>query len=135
MTYEFNKRIKTVGELREYLGKPLFFCYPNEVKKDFAWIKVPTECPTRYADDYSIEGVGLKGFGTVQVYKKRVAFPNMVERTTPKFLYKVNDITHSNAQTYMRTLTKEEFKMYARLIKNERFYKTYEKTLYNTNSD
>ena len=108
--YTFNKEIKTIGELKQYINKPLFFSY-NTFNGDitYAWIKLLTEIeiPKDVRDDnpQGLYHLGTYGLNSMQIMRDG--------KINIKFLK--NDITkpsYSNAQEHIRTLTKEEFKMY-----------------------
>lgn len=105
--YEFNKQITTVGELKKYIGKPLLFYYNNpRHKPQYAWIKQLIEIPYHnYDDDMGIKKISTQGRNSMQY----------ILNGQINIDFKHNDIfttSHSNAQDYIRTLTKEEFNLY-----------------------
>ena len=104
--YEFNKPINTVGELRKYIGKPLLFYYNNNRHKlQYAWIKQLTDLPFNHNNDGGVAKISTYGYNSMQ-YKRNGQI---------NIEFKHNDInktSHSNAQDYIRTLTKEEFNLY-----------------------
>lgn len=104
--YEFNKQITTVGELKKYIGKPLLFYYNNtRHKPQYAWIKQLTEIPIYSCANDGIAKIPTYGHNSMQYIRNGQI--NME--------FKKNDIiktSHSNAQDYIRTLTKEEFNIY-----------------------
>ena len=105
--YEFNKPINTVGELRKYIGKPLLFYYNgNRYKPQYAWIKQLTDLPFNHNYDGGVV-TKISTFGRNSMQYKRNGQIDIE--------FKHNDInksSHSNAQDYIRTLTKEEFNLY-----------------------
>lgn len=114
--YEFNKPINTVSELRKYIGKPVYLWYPimgarigtkEENEPYFAWIKTVEEC-----DDYcnmgSVKHIGISGYNALAVIKDREKVNYFIHK------FDHNKPCMSNAQQYIRTLTKEEFDMYRR---------------------
>lgn len=122
MQYEFNKPITTVGELKKYIGKPIFLYYTfedmgmgREEDKDkifYGWIKQITSIKefdkngNKLTDIDSIERITIKGLNAVEVYNKN--------EKSNKLIFD-DDITRpraSNAQRYARTLTKEEMNLY-----------------------
>ena len=104
--YEFNKQINTVGELRKYIGKPLLFYYDNtRHKPQYAWIKQLSDIPFNNNNDGGVAKISTYGHNSMQYMRNGQI--NMG--------FKYNDIiktSHSNAQDYIRTLTKEEFNLY-----------------------
>ena len=105
--YEFNKQINTVGELKKYIGKPLLFYYNNgKNKPQYAWIKQLTEIPFyNYDNDMGISKIPTYGHNSMQYMRNGQI----------NIDFKHNDIiktSHSNAQDFIRTLTKEEFNIY-----------------------
>lgn len=130
MQYEFNKPIATVGELKQYIGKPILFYYTFEDmgmgKKDegkifCAWIKQITSIKefdkngNKLNDIDSIERITIKGLNTVKVYNSN--------GKNNKFIYD-DDITTpraSNAQRYARTLAKEEMNLYRNKTRLRRY--------------
>lgn len=118
--YEFNQEIKTVGELKKYLGMPIYFSYYDKCNPLFAWIKT-AEYTTidEYGNYTSIRNIGIMGKNALRLikgHKQDVGF------------IKENDYiraSESNAQEYARTLTKEEFKMYAKKTAVRRCYQKF----------
>jgi hypothetical protein len=104
--YEFNKQINTVGELRKYIGKPLLFYYDNtRHKPQYAWIKQLSDIPFNNNNNGGVAKISTYGHNSMQYMRNGQI--NME--------FKHNDIiktSHSNAQDFIRTLTKEEFNLY-----------------------
>ena len=107
--YEFNKPINTVGELRKYIGKPLLFYYNNgKSKPQYAWIKQLTEVPyliNQLSNENSVVKISTYGHNSMQY----------IRNGEINIEFRQNDIiktSHSNAQDFIRTLTKEEFNLY-----------------------
>ena len=116
--YPFNHEIKTVGELKQYVGLPLYFYYNDyhvETNKIlYAWIKTLAEINELYAANRPVSRVGTWGYNTVLViegYKKSMKFMSAEDHKTPR---------HSNAQDYIRTLTREEFDLYKKITLKRR---------------
>jgi hypothetical protein len=104
--YEFNKQINTVGELRKYIGKPLLFYYNNgKGKPQYAWIKQLTDLPFNHNNDGGVAKISTYGYNSMQ-YKRNGQINIEFKHND------INKISHSNAQDYIRTLTKEEFNLY-----------------------
>ena len=139
MQYEFNKPITTVGELKQYIGKPIYFYYtfedvifslPNADTKKiyYAWIKQITDiCPKfdhtneRVKDSDTIDKISTKGLNSLQVVNNNSY--RRQEENQIQFIHD-DDATKeytSNAQRYARTLTKEEFNMYKDKTRNRRY--------------
>ena len=118
--YKFNQIIKTVGELKQYLNLPLYFCYEDCYRMDnkpyYAWIKTITKIP-QCSDEHTINGIDICGLNTLQVIKngaKNVEFIRTDDYIIPSI---------SNAQQFARTLTKEEFNMYKLKVIRRNFLK------------
>lgn len=116
--YPFNHEIKTVGELKQYVGLPLYFYYndyhvgTNRIL--YAWIKTLAEINESYDTNRPVSGVGTWGYNTVLMiknYKKNIQFLSTEDHKTP---------THSNAQQYIRTLTRKEFDLYKKMTLKRR---------------
>ena len=116
--YPFNHEIKTVGELKQYVGLPLYFYYndyhvgTNRIL--YAWIKTLAEISELYAANRPVSRVGTWGYNTLQMikdYKDNIQFKSIEDHKTPK---------HSNAQDYIRTLTREEFDLYKKMTLKRR---------------
>lgn len=131
MQYEFNKPIATVGELRQYIGKPILFYYNfedmgmgREEDKDkifYGWIKQITSIKefdkngNKLNDTDSIERITIKGLNALEVYNKNEKSNKLIfndDITTPR---------ESNAQRYARTLTKEEMNLYRNKTRLRRY--------------
>ncbi len=113
--YPFNHKIKTVGELKQYVGLPLYFYYndyhvgANTNKILYAWIKTLADVDETYATNELVNGVGTWGYNTLQMiknHKKNIQFVSTEDYKATK---------HSNAQDYIRTLTREEFDLYKKM--------------------
>jgi hypothetical protein len=118
--YPFNHEIKTVGELRQYVGLPLYFYYNGYYKKTninkilYAWIKTLAYVNGLYDANRPVSGVGTWGYNTLQMvknYKEDIKFVSIEDHKTQK---------HSNAQEYIRTLTREEFDLYKKMTLKRR---------------
>lgn len=112
--YPFNHQIKTVGELQQYVGLPLYFYYNDyHVGKNrilYAWIKTLTTIDGLYSSIRDVSGIGTFGHNALQMiknYKENIKFISTEDHKTPK---------HSNAQEHIRTLTREEFDLYKKMI-------------------
>lgn len=128
--YEYNKTITTVRELKQYIGKPIYLYYTfgemgmgnSETRNNiyYAWIKQLTEIPRRwngecYEDSHTVAGVPVKGLNTLQMITKNgenIAFVHFDDDRIPKT---------SDAQMHVRTLTKEEFKLYRNKTRLRRY--------------
>ena len=111
--YPFNHQITTVGELRQYVGLPLYFYYNDHHvgtnKILFAWIKTLASMSELYVANRPVSKVGTWGYNTLLVikkYEKSMQFMSKEDYKTPN---------HSNAQDYIRTLTREEFDLYKKM--------------------
>ena len=116
--YPFNHEIKTVGELKQYVGLPLYFYYndyhvgTNRIL--YAWIKTLAKISELYVATRPVSRVGTWGYNTLQMikdYKDNIQFKSIEDHKTPK---------HSNAQDYIRTLTREEFDLYKKMTLKRR---------------
>lgn len=108
MKYNFNKPITTLEELKQYIGQPICFGYQNKQKPTCTWIKTITTIDTINTFSSNIGGLiiwGLNTLITIKNGKKNIIFLHKTDYNTPQM---------SNAQEFARTLTKEEYKMYAR---------------------
>ena len=141
MQYEFNKPITTVGELKQYIGKPIYFYYNFEdvavsfqnadrKKVYYAWIKQITSIHSKFQhssgtgevkDSDTIDKISTKGLNSLQVVNNNSY--RRQEENQIQFIHD-DDATKeytSNAQRYARTLTKEEFNMYKDKTRNRRY--------------
>ena len=117
--YPFNHEIKTVGELQQYVGLPLYFYYNDDYHVGtnrilYAWIKTLTEISELYAANRPVSRVGTWGYNTLQMikdYKNNIQFKSTEDHKTQK---------HSNAQDHIRTLTREEFDLYKKMTLKRR---------------
>ena len=131
MQYEFNKPIATVGELKQYIGKPISFYYnfedmgigreEDKGKIYYGWIKQITSIKDfdrhgyKLTDIDSIERITINGLNAVEVYNRN--------RKSNKLIFD-DDITtprESNAQRYARTLTKEDMNLYRNKTRLRRY--------------
>ena len=130
MQYEFNKPITTVGELKQYIGKPIYLYYTygnmgigkgvDRNKIYYAWIKQLIEISHKYNklefDDLSkINKVKLMGLNSLQMISKNqedIKFIHSDDYKKP---------SPSDAQEHIRTLTKEEFELYRNKTRNRRY--------------
>ena len=111
--YDFNKPIKTTEELEQYVGKPIYLWYEERrgpmarLETKFAWIKTIYEV-THYPNERNMSIVHrpIMGYNALCVVK------DFQEHNS--FIYKddYNKPLVSNGQTFIRTLTEEEFEMY-----------------------
>lgn len=109
MKYNFNKLITTSEELKQYIGQPIYFGYPNEQKPKYAWIKTVTAIDNVNTFSSNIRCLkiwGLNTLITIKNEKKDIRFLHETDYKTPKM---------SNAQEFARTLTKEEFDLYKKM--------------------
>ena len=106
--YTFNKEIKTIGELKQYVNKPLLLSYGyKNTNVIYAWIKILTkiDIPKNLRNSQGIYHVGTYGLNSMQI----------IQDGEINIKFRKNDVTepsYSNAQDTIRTLTKEEFKIY-----------------------
>lgn len=112
--YRFNKEIKNINELKEYIGMPIYFYYKMIVhsSKDAqiysAWISTVEKIEKGYMLDNpnTITDKRIWGYNILLVmcgFEKKI-----------HFLYNddYKEMRFCNAQTNARTLTEEEFEMY-----------------------
>ena len=118
--YEFNKPIETIGELLKYVGKPvyLWYCDPfsnvSKRKIQFAWIKTITDAP--FSKEWEdVMGRSIYGHNALCVIKDKKKADYFIEESDFK------TETMSNAQSYIRTLTEEEFEMYRKKTMKRRW--------------
>ncbi len=116
--YPFNHQIKTVGELRQYVGLPLYFYYDDHHvgtnKILYAWIKTLAYVNGLYDANRPVSGVTTWGYNTLQMiknYKDNIQFISTEDHKIQK---------HSNAQQYIRALTREEFDLYKKMTLKRR---------------
>jgi len=125
--YPFNHEIKTVGELQQYVGLPLYFYYndhyaeTNKIyyaetnKIHYAWIKTLADIDIDFNNTTEpVSGIGTWGYNTLQMiksHKENIQFKSIEDHKTPK---------HSNAQEHIRTLTREEFDLYKKMTLKRR---------------
>ena len=116
--------IRTVGRLKQYIGKPILLYYGNENSNHstFAWISTPSKLEssvlqnTTIRDNTHIRGIAIYGYNLLVIRKNG--------KKANYFLTKeANEEKLSNAQDYIRTLTKEEFEMYKNITRKRRILK------------
>ena len=123
--YKFNQKITTYGELKKYVGKPVYLWYRiNGVPfTEYAWITTITQLELRYThgvndiNDLEIKHIDIKGYNLQQRIKDST--------TNVKFLYEDDYKVEqsSTAQDFCRTLTKEEFEEYRKATRIRRLWK------------
>lgn len=108
--YPYNKEIKTISELKKYIGKPILFQYSFTKYESprCQWIKQITNIGVE-SENNSISGCDIYGTNTLLTIldqKPNVKFNSIDDRFVPSI---------SNAQEYARTLTQKEYEMYKTL--------------------
>ena len=139
--YKFNKELYTAEDLTNYIGYPIYLWYsfadaesvdtalrlglnPNDER--FSWVtqlKV-IKCRDSIKVDPTTHVSNLDLYGKYTLYNMRVS--TLISGNNIKelewCLVPANGLQLSNAQTHIRTLTREEFKLYKNLTRKKRLF-------------
>ncbi len=125
---EHNNQIKTIGELKKYLGKVVvsYFCnVDGEIS--FMWMYKLVEIKTKLQDDVPITHIFMMGLNHICLIDYTPnAYETVISNKPPFLMYtkgNLFDMTipmRSSAQEFMRPPTKEELNTYIKLTRKRR---------------
>lgn len=126
---EHSNQIKTIGELKKYLGKVVVSYYCNgDGKIRFMWMFKLVEIKSQLQDDIPIARIIMMGLNHICLRNNTPFVYEIDSSNKPPFLMYASsgnlfDITIpmvSSAQEFMRPPTKEELNTYIKLTRKRR---------------
>ena len=136
--YKFNKELYTAEDLTNYIGYPIYLWYsfadaesvdtalrlglnPNDER--FSWIThlEVIKCRDSIKVDPTLDVSSLDLYGKHTLYMRDSTQDKGNFPYFPSFV-PANGLQLSNAQTHIRTLTREEFKLYKNLTRKKRLF-------------